>query len=72
MSRGILKRSNSLPDSLDLVMENTLFKSYPARNRSYSLSDIEKISLEECSWSINKEGTAETDTVKKTYPLPQE
>ena len=53
-----LIRSRSLPVINDLK-ENAFFIKFPSRRsreRSYSMSDIDALDLESCSWSIEKEG----------------
>ena len=52
---GIIKRTRSLPDLIDLKLENVFFNKRKTRMRSHSLSSIDGLSLESCSWSIEKE-----------------
>ena len=54
IKNGILKKSTSLPGSIDRLEDNYFFGGYQ-RQRSLSESDIVAMDLDSCSWSIDKE-----------------
>ena len=59
VSNGILRKTVSLPDSLDKIEKNALFSEYHTRQRSFSESDIVPMDLSTCSWSIERKAEEE-------------
>ena len=50
----VLRKSNSLPGTIDRIEENYFLRAFQ-RQRSLSESDIARMELDSCSWSIDKE-----------------
>ena len=54
VDNGVLRKSNSLPGNIDRIEENYFLRAFQ-RQRSLSESDIARMELDSCSWSIDKE-----------------
>ena len=50
IKNGLIRKTSSMPGLINLVSENTLFVPYETRHRSHSLSSIDRLELDSCSW----------------------